>query len=139
MKLSRSKPVTYILIALGILAGFGIFWFYTTVNPSEKSIFPQCTFHSLTGYHCPGCGSQRAIHDFLNFRILEGFKHNALVGLAFLVLLYQLYLWVRNKIKPEKTTNLLYHPKVPWFFLILVILFWILRNLPYEPFNLLAP
>lgn len=137
MKLS--KPVTYVLISIGILTGFGILWFYLTVNPSEHSVFPECTFHALTGYHCPGCGSQRAIHDFLNFRFLEGFKHNFLIGLAFLVLFYQIYLWFRNKLRPEKTSNLLYHPKTPWVFLFLVVSFWILRNLPFEPFSQLAP
>jgi len=137
MKLS--KPVKYTLIIIGIFIGFGILWFYSTVNPSENNIFPECIFHSVTGYHCPGCGSQRAIHDFLNFRVLEGFKHNVLIGLAFLVFFYQIYLWVRQKVSPEKRSNLLYHPKVPWLFLILAVSFWILRNLPFDPFTHLAP
>ena len=137
MKLSR--PVTYTLITIGILVGLGFAYVYSKVNPSEHQLFPKCTFHSLTGYHCPGCGSQRAIHDILNFRFLEGFKHNFLIGLGFMVLLYQIYLWIRNRIKPEKKSNLLYQPKIAWAILIIVVSFWVLRNIPFEPFTYLAP
>ena len=36
-----------------------------------------CPFHWLTGWHCPGCGTQRALHDLLHGRLAEAFGHNA--------------------------------------------------------------
>ncbi|WP_225974845.1 DUF2752 domain-containing protein [Arachidicoccus ginsenosidivorans] len=45
----------------------------------DSSWFPKCPFRSLTGLQCPGCGSQRAIHDLLNLDILGAFRENALM------------------------------------------------------------
>lgn len=134
-----SKPAKIILYVSGALAGLFFIWVYFEINPSGQSFFPKCPFHSLTGLHCPGCGSQRAIHDFLHLNIIEGFKHNFLIGLGILVLGYKLYLMIYSKFYNEKKSNLLYNTKTPWIILVLIISFWILRNIPYEPFLYLAP
>ena len=134
-----NKPAKIGLIVLGVLAGSFLVWIYHNINPSGQSFIPKCPFHTLTGLHCPGCGTQRALHDFLNFNIVEGFKHNFLIGLGLLVIIYKLYLYVKSKYKPNDNTNLLYHPKTPWIILILVVSFWLFRNIPYEPFCYLAP
>jgi hypothetical protein len=47
-------------------------------DPS-KGGFPACPFHALTGYLCPGCGSQRAVHDLLHGNVGKAFRHNALL------------------------------------------------------------
>ena len=47
-------------------------------DPSNGG-FPACPFHALTGYLCPGCGSQRALHDLLHGNVGEAFRHNALL------------------------------------------------------------
>lgn len=134
-----SKPAKISLYIIGALAGLFFLWLYFKVNPSGQSFFPKCPFHSLTGMHCPGCGTQRALHDFLHGNIIEGFKHNFLIGLGILVLMYKGFLIIRTKYNPHKKTDLLYHPSTPWVILTLVISFWILRNIPYEPFTFLAP
>lgn len=134
-----TKPAKILLISFGILVGLFLLWLYFNVNPNGQSFIPKCPFHSITGFHCPGCGSQRALHDFLHGRILEGFQHNILIGLGFLVIFYKIYIIVRGYLYPQKTKNLLYNPKITWLILILVIVFWIMRNIPFYPFNILAP
>ncbi len=133
------KTFKYLLFFLAAVLATGFVYMYYNINPAGQDWMPKCPFHSMTGYHCPGCGSQRAIHDFLHGNIIEGFKHNFLVGLGVLVLFYKAFLLVRAKFYPEKSTNLLYSPKVPWIILVLIIGFWILRNLPFAPFSYLAP
>jgi hypothetical protein len=119
--------------------GVGLVFIYYKINPADQDWMPKCTFHSMTGMHCPGCGSQRAIHDFLHGNIMEGFSHNLLIGLGILVLLYKAFLLLRARFYPQKNINLLYHPKVPWLILIIILSFWVLRNLPFYPFTCLAP
>ena len=50
-------------------------------DPSNGG-FPACPFHALTGLLCPGCGSQRALHDLLHGLIGEAFRHNALLVIS---------------------------------------------------------
>lgn len=106
---------------------------YFLFNPSQFQFFPKCPFHEITGYYCPGCGSQRAIHDVLQLHILEAFSHNALMittlfgGIAF---------FIADK---KRFQHLIYHPKTPIIILVIVLLFWILRNIAIEPFLFLAP
>lgn len=137
--MTLSKPTKILLFTLGSVVGLFLVWLYFNVNPSGQSFFPKCPFHSITGYHCPGCGSQRALHDFLHGNIIEGFKHNFLIGMAVLVFLYKGFVLIRSYFYPQKSNNLLYHPKTAWAILILVLSFWVLRNLPFEPFSFLAP
>lgn len=135
----KSKTLKYSLITVALLLGTGTILMYYLINPSDLELMPKCPFHSFTGYHCPGCGSQRALHDFLHGNLIEGFKHNFLIGLGILVLFYKWFLLIRAKYYPHKNKDLLYHPKGPWVILILILFFWILRNIPYAPFKVLAP
>jgi hypothetical protein len=136
---SLKKTFKYIFIVLGISVGLLLVYVYYKINPADQAWMPKCPFHVMTGLHCPGCGSQRAIHDFLHGNIFEGFKHNFLLGLGVLVLLYKVFLVIRKIVYPKKNSNLLYHPKTPWIVLVLIFSFWILRNLPIAPFIYLAP
>ena len=51
---------------------------YFTFDPSATgSFFPRCTFLTLTGYKCPGCGSQRALHALLHGQFMQAVRYNA--------------------------------------------------------------
>ncbi|WP_093365506.1 DUF2752 domain-containing protein [Psychroflexus sediminis] len=129
-----------LLIKIGIpiaILTLGIFYYY--FNPTSFAFTPQCPFHFLTGFHCPGCGSQRAFHEILHGNIWTGLKHNFLILLAFLVIGYKLYVSFINKSTSKKNNNLLHHNSTPWIILAIVLGFWILRNIPLEPFLILAP
>lgn len=119
---------------------FGVVAFiYFTINPSEVNFMPKCPLYSTTGVYCPGCGSQRALHDLLHLNIKEVIGHNLLFLLGLFIIAYHFIIEGMNHFKKTKVNNLLYHPKTPIVILIIIILFWILRNIPYYPFTLLAP
>ena len=120
-----------------VLLGLVVLFYF--LNPVEHQIFPKCTFHSLTGYHCPGCGSQRAIHSLLHFNFKGVISNNILFLPAMLLVLYHYIHPVLNRIFNWRLPNIFYYKKLPWMIFIVVILFWILRNLPYYPFSVLAP
>ena len=127
------------LILLLVTAFLGILSLYFMYNPSEFTFFPKCPFHSITNLYCPGCGSQRAIHDMLHGNIIEGLKHNALILLLALVLIYELIVLLMRSIFKKSMYNVLHNSKITYAILYLVILFLALRNVNVLPFNFLAP
>lgn len=130
-----NKIIPYIfLIIIFVLAV--LFYF---LNPAEHEIFPKCIFHSVTGYHCPGCGSQRAIHSLLHLNFTSVVHNNFLFLPAMLVLMYHYIHPILNKFLRWKLPNIFYFKSTPWIILGVVILFWVLRNLPFYPFTILAP
>lgn len=112
---------------------------YFNYNPSNSSIFPKCPFYSLTGLHCPGCGSQRAIHKFLHGDIIEGLKYNFLIVLLPIVLIYDWGIILVNKYSKKKIENILHNSKTIYLILAVILLFWVLRNINFYPFSILAP
>ena len=105
-------------------AAWGMYRFY----PALMRYFPPCPFHFATGLYCPGCGATRAVYHLLHGDLILVFRNNLLFlpALGFLI-----WLGLRRK----ETL----HPAVPTVFIVLVVLFGILRNLPWAPFTLLAP
>ena len=136
MVISKLKS-TFIII--GVLALFGMLALYVFWNPTETNIFPSCPVYAATGIYCPGCGSQRAAHKILNGNIVEGIRHNYLIVLLAIVLLYQGFVYVMNDLLSKNIPNLLHKSKVTFSILIIVILFWVLRNIDLFPFSELAP
>ena len=51
-------------IWLIIILGFAVLYYF--FNPSVERFFPSCPFYTATGWQCPGCGSQRAIHELFD-------------------------------------------------------------------------
>lgn len=102
--------------------------------------FPRCPFNLLTGWLCPGCGSQRAFSALLHGDLPAAFRLNALLMALLPLLLYALAVqafpaWGRR----QAAVRLLYSPLFVRGILIAVLAFWIARNLSLYPFNLLAP
>ncbi|WP_338730818.1 DUF2752 domain-containing protein [Mangrovimonas cancribranchiae] len=138
MATSRLRLFLYIIIAILLISAVSLYFF---VNPSSEEIqlFPKCPFYRFTGLYCPGCGSQRAIHDILNGHFIEGLRHNYLFILLGIVLGYEALTFIRLTFFKKETYNLIHTSKFTITVLIIVLVFWFLRNLPLHPFTELAP
>ncbi len=66
-----------VVIAIAAVVAVAIGWVYLTFDPSTH-FFPRCMFHELTGWQCPGCGSQRALHALLTGDVAAAWGFNAL-------------------------------------------------------------
>lgn len=129
----------YFLLAIPV---FLILRYYFLNDPAisqEGTVFAVCPFHYITGLHCPGCGSQRAVHDILHIRILEALKHNALLILVVTIIGSKLYAWGTKKYLPTYYYDLNGKSWFTYTVVIFVLGFWILRNIPVHPFTHLAP
>lgn len=132
----KNKIIFIIITVVLLIVIIPLYFFY---DPTVHHIFPECLFYKATNLHCPGCGSQRAIHKLLHGNIIEGLKHNLLLLLLFIVLAYQCFIFLMNRYTSKKTKSLLHRSIVTKTILIVVILFWILRNIDIYPFTILAP
>jgi len=125
-----------LIIPVIVLVLIPVFYF---LDPGEMVIFPKCPFYLFTGCYCPGCGSQRAIHSLVHFRLAEALHQNFLIIPAALLILYHCIFRFFNRKFGWKLPDILYNKKTPWIILLIVIVFWIIRNIPFEPFCRLAP
>jgi len=106
---------------------------YRTYNPNGNIYFPKCPFRELTGFKCPGCGSQRAVHYLLNFDIYSATKENAILVLSIPYILTGLVfdLMKRPNERILKWRKRLFGQKAIFIILTIIIAFWILRNITY--------
>jgi hypothetical protein len=124
------------IAVLAIAALIVILLFQFDPNQAGNPL-PPCPSRWLTGLYCPGCGATRALHALLHGNIEKAFSMNPVFVLAMpvvvLLLLHQitkLPMWLVMTAK-------FFSDARPWAWLL--ISFAVLRNLPWYPFNLLAP
>lgn len=101
---------------------------YAVFDPSETAFFPKCPFFWLTGLKCPGCGSQRAMHQLLTLHIGEAFRYNAFMVIAIPLILFLLVAELFRDRWP-RLSRLGSSPVLSWSILAAVLLWWLLRNL----------
>jgi len=118
----RVPVVALILLALALL--------YYSLDPAKYSFFPKCPFYWLTGYKCPGCGSQRVVHHLLNLDLKGAFDANPLLFIAIPYIIGGfLFDYTRLGNRIPRVRKFLYGRTAIIIVFIIVISFWIVRNL----------
>jgi hypothetical protein len=100
-------------------------------NPSSHSFYPVCVFHRVTGWECPGCGGLRSVHHLLRGEVLTAFQFNPVVVIALPVLAWIGWRRWRRGSQPGRM-SLTQQAVLGWTILGVLIVFWLLRNLPVE-------
>jgi hypothetical protein len=105
------------------------------VDPNQSSIYPQCPFRALSGYDCPGCGITRALHSTLHGNIVGAANHNLLAVLIAVVAVLW-FVWARvHRRRGGELPRFSLSPGVTVALGVVVVAFWVLRNLPMQPFH----
>jgi hypothetical protein len=120
-------------LALAIVASI-LFLF----NPARSGFYPICLFHKSTGLLCPGCGSLRAMHQLLHGHVTAAMHFNALLVLSLPVGGWFGGKFVFAKLK-NKPAGFNVSPEALWCGLVVLLLFGMLRNLPFAQQAWLAP
>lgn len=114
-------------IVLILLAALYLFYY---LNPETHSIFPKCPFLVLTSYECPGCGTQRAIHQLLHLNIGAALEYNAFMILAIPFIFLGVYMeYFGGKQRNTKLYKTFFGRYSAIVILIIIFLYWILRNI----------
>lgn len=119
------RPLIIIMV-LAVLLVLGVVYF--VLDPSTSDVFPRCVFLSMTGYKCPGCGSQRAIHALLHGDVIGAFRYNAFLLIAIPWIALCLFAESRRVRNPRQYARL-NAPLLIWLFLAILLLWWLLRNI----------
>jgi hypothetical protein len=104
---------------------------YWRFNPENVVFFPKCPFQACTGLKCPGCGSQRAVHYLLHGDLLKAIKFNAILVFLIPYLAFGFLLGIVERLKEPWASihKTLYGKVAAIISLIILILWWILRNM----------
>ena len=129
------------VLALGLLGLLGLL--YLSRNDPEEAggFYPKCVFREVSGLHCAGCGGTRAAHALTKFELGVAFRKNPLIIilLPFLTLgiALEAVAWVIGERYRGPRARL--PGQWAWSLPVVIGAFWILRNVPVWPFELLAP
>lgn len=81
--LGRRRAVT---LAAGCVAVAAVCLFYYRVDPCGADVprwtLPRCWWRELTGWSCPSCGLQRALHAALRGHLVEAVGYNYFLTLS---------------------------------------------------------
>ncbi|WP_007515214.1 MULTISPECIES: DUF2752 domain-containing protein [Pseudofrankia] len=122
----RARLAGYLGVAAVVAAGSTMIYL---VDPAEPGHYPTCPFKLVTGLDCPGCGSMRGLHQLLHGHLGHAANYNVLLVVAapclvvgWLVAMARL-LGFQVRL-PQPPASL--YRAIP----VLVIAFWIVRNIP---------
>ena len=102
---------------------------YYTLDPALNQFFPKCPFYWLTGYKCPGCGSQRAVHYILNGEIVPAFQANPLLVSAIpYIILGFAFDYTSLRTRYPALRKRLFGKTAILISIVIVMAYWILRN-----------
>lgn len=119
----------YRLYCFGILLVAIAGGLYVSYNPAICPLFPKCMFLQLTGLQCPGCGSQRAIHQLLHGNLVAAFHYNAFLVLILPWLFLILVARFKNNKRTVQLNRILLHRNVVNAYLLFFFAWWIYRNI----------
>jgi len=122
-----------LIAGMAITGGAAVIFFF---NPGTSGFYPVCLFHQLTGLNCPGCGATRASYALLHGHFRAALQDNALFvfGLAGLAVRGAWFVAAKRAGRPA---GAFVPATILWGFLVVGIVFSILRNLP--AFSFLSP
>lgn len=128
-----------LLVAGGVLAAGAYVAF---VDPNDPGHYPFCPLKAWTGLDCPGCGGLRAVHALLHGDVGTALDQNLFVVL--LVLPASLVMWLAwlariraetsGAARPALAARSLWQRWAPYAFLVVMIVFTVVRNLPWVPY-----
>ncbi len=118
---------TAIIIAAAAIAA-SVAAVYAAFDPMQAQWMPKCPVYALTGWKCPGCGSQRMLHALLSGEAGEAFHCNPFLLCMIPVIAVLLLAEVWRRSRPKLYARL-YSPAGIAVILTSIILWTVVRNI----------
>ena len=129
-----SKKTVAIVLTIAIFSYLTYIFF---VPPSDGGFHIKCLTKTLFNFNCMGCGLTRFVYFAMHGDFQTALQYNVLGPLLLIILAVIYFYFLRwalfDKDFPEVRLWLV------WAFLVFAVVYSILRNIPYEPFEFLAP
>ncbi|MFG3658932.1 DUF2752 domain-containing protein [Streptomyces sp. NPDC047706] len=128
---SRSTRTARLAVPVGVLAAVAAAFAYVgAVDPGEPGHYPVCPLLRVTGLYCPGCGGLRSAHAFVHGDLPAALQANALAVAGYLLFAALWTVWVVRAVR-GRPPRLDPRPAVMWGVGALLLLFTVVRNLPF--------
>lgn len=142
VRLFRKLTTSPAWVAPAALAGCfaGAAGLVLATDPTDNVGGTTCAFKLVTGFDCPGCGGTRAFYYVLTMNLPEAARHHAIALFAAPILVLVYLAWAQRRVFPNfrwKLPKFRITPALAVNFLIAWGAFWVIRNLPWEPFTVL--
>lgn len=135
----RASALERGLAAIGLVlvsAASSVVWYF---DPTKAGFFPVCPLYAMTGLACPGCGLTRGFHALFHGDLLTAIDFNALIPLFVLIFGLLFVSLVLVAVRGRGFLKMNQSPKLLIGFFVLLVVFGVLRNLPFYPFTFLYP
>jgi len=122
--------------SISMIAGAGAVAYF---DPTRANFFPVCPLFALTGFACPGCGLTRGFHALFHGDIITALDFNFLIPVWAVI-----FGWVTVSLMllAVHGRGLYMWPTRPSFmsvFMVVLLTFGVLRNIPAWPLTILFP
>lgn len=111
-----------------VMAGIAVLTALYAVADPTASYMPRCVFRTLTGWSCPGCGSQRFLHALLTGHPLQAVGYNYFLPLGFAMIGVVCWLEATRTRQPGRYRRWM-RPRNLYLVLAVIVAWWLLRNL----------
>lgn len=125
--MSNCKKVIIVIVVGVVISLATILYFF--VNPEVSVFMPKCPVKMLTGYDCPSCGAQRAVHAVLHGNFATAISYNPFFVISVPYFILVLYSTVFKSSFALKVRAIVCHRYALYGYIVLFFLWWILRNI----------
>ena len=134
--MSSKQIILISSIAMFIIAGAVALFF---LDPTKHAFFPKCAFHLATGYSCPGCGSSRALFALTHGNVFEAFRLNPGILCLLTMGVTDFGRYIRSTSQARPYYTLFANTWLVIGLVVGMVVYAVLRNLPWMPFTSLVP
>lgn len=114
--------------------------FAAAVPPHGQGFYPRCPLYEMTGILCPACGATRAVSALCSGHLGAAVHDNLLlVALVPLLLLVWVGWMARSVGRRGGLARLRWPPALQLVLPVLMVVFAVVRNLPFAAFHGLVP
>jgi len=124
---------TAVVGATAVVASIGV----AVLRVFDANALWPCAFHAITGLHCPGCGLTRMLHALVHGDVARAWSMNPLAMIALPLLAMMLMQWWLARPLLPAWLNRIAHDGRVW--VVALVVFGVLRNVPFAPFAWMAP
>ncbi|QOV38985.1 DUF2752 domain-containing protein [Streptomyces ferrugineus] len=116
----------------GVLAAVvGAFAYVGAVDPNEPGHYPACPLLQYTGIYCPGCGGLRSAHAVVHGDFPAALQGNALAVAGYALFAVVWTVWVVRAVRGRRPPRIDLGPVHLWTAGTLLLVFTVVRNLPF--------
>ncbi|MGH3519207.1 MAG: DUF2752 domain-containing protein [Haloechinothrix sp.] len=122
------------VVALGCAASAVVLWGDPTTPGGP---LPVCPTKALFGIDCPGCGGMRMLYSLLHGDIGAALHYNAVSLVILALLAWSTAAWAVGRWRGRPVRSWLHWRWAPLTFVVVFVVWFVVRNLPFAPFNAL--